>query len=276
MATGAGKTRTVIALSDLLMRANWAKRVLFLADRVALVNQAVNAFKRSSAVGFAREPRHREGRDRARLCLDLSDDDGADRRSRRRQAPLRRRATSTSIVIDEAHRSVYRKYGAIFDYFDSLAGRPDRDPEGRGRPRHLSPVRPAARRADRRLRARRGGQGRVPRSAESGFRAAEVPARRHPLRRSVRRGERGVGRGRVGRRRQCSRPGRVRRRQQVAVQRGHRRQGARAPDDRGPEGRGRRPARQDDHLRQEPRSRGIHRRALRRATIRISRDRSRA
>ena len=46
MATGAGKTRTVIALSDLLMRTNWVKRVLFLADRVALVNQAVNAFKR--------------------------------------------------------------------------------------------------------------------------------------------------------------------------------------------------------------------------------------
>ena len=45
MATGAGKTRTVIALVDLLMRAGWAKRVLFLADRTALVNQAVNAFK---------------------------------------------------------------------------------------------------------------------------------------------------------------------------------------------------------------------------------------
>src|SRR5262249_43751447 len=46
MATGAGKTRTVIALSDLLMRANWARRILFLADRVALVNQSVNAYKR--------------------------------------------------------------------------------------------------------------------------------------------------------------------------------------------------------------------------------------
>jgi type I restriction enzyme R subunit len=45
MATGAGKTRTVIALCDLLMRSNWVKRVLFLADRVALVRQAVNAFK---------------------------------------------------------------------------------------------------------------------------------------------------------------------------------------------------------------------------------------
>lgn len=49
MATGTGKTRTVIALSDLLMQSNWAKRVLFLADRVALVNQGVNAFKKHLA-----------------------------------------------------------------------------------------------------------------------------------------------------------------------------------------------------------------------------------
>ena len=46
MATGAGKTRTAIALIDQLMRANWVKRALFLADRVALVNQAVGAFKK--------------------------------------------------------------------------------------------------------------------------------------------------------------------------------------------------------------------------------------
>ena len=45
MATGSGKTRTVIALIDQLMRANWCKRVLFLADRVALVKQAHNNFK---------------------------------------------------------------------------------------------------------------------------------------------------------------------------------------------------------------------------------------
>ena len=65
MATGAGKTRTVIALSDLLIRANWAKRILFLADRTALVNQAVNAFKRhlpdSSPVNLVTD-RHVEGR----------------------------------------------------------------------------------------------------------------------------------------------------------------------------------------------------------------------
>ncbi len=45
MATGAGKTRTVVALADLLIRANWAKRILFLADRTALVNQATGVFK---------------------------------------------------------------------------------------------------------------------------------------------------------------------------------------------------------------------------------------
>src|SRR5213075_3052522 len=65
MATGAGKTRTVIALGDLLMRCNWAKRVLFLADRVALVNQAVNAFKRhlpeASPVNLVTE-KDKEGR----------------------------------------------------------------------------------------------------------------------------------------------------------------------------------------------------------------------
>ena len=45
MATGSGKTRTAIALVDLLQRAGWVKRALFLADRVALVNQAVGAFR---------------------------------------------------------------------------------------------------------------------------------------------------------------------------------------------------------------------------------------
>jgi type I restriction enzyme R subunit len=65
MATGAGKTRTVIALCELLMRCNWVKRVLFLADRVAPVNQAVNAFKRhlpeSSPVNLVTE-KDAEGR----------------------------------------------------------------------------------------------------------------------------------------------------------------------------------------------------------------------
>lgn len=119
MATGAGKTRTVIALADVLMRANWAKRVLFLADRVALVNQAVNAFKRhlpdSSPVNLVTD-KHTEGR--VFVCtyptmMGLIDDamDGQ-RRFGVGHFDL--------IVIDEAHRSVYQKYRAIFEYFDCL------------------------------------------------------------------------------------------------------------------------------------------------------------
>jgi type I restriction enzyme, R subunit len=119
MATGSGKTRTVIALADLLMRANWARRVLFLADRVALVRQAVNAFKRhlpsSSPVNLVSE---KDGQGRVYVStyptmMNLIDD----------TADGKRRfgiGHFDLIVIDEAHRSVYRKYGAIFDYFDSL------------------------------------------------------------------------------------------------------------------------------------------------------------
>ena len=95
MATGAGKTRTVIALCDLLMRCNWAKRVLFLADRVALVKQAVNAFKKFLARRLAGESGDREGRRGPGFCLDLSDDDGADRRDATTASAASASATST-------------------------------------------------------------------------------------------------------------------------------------------------------------------------------------
>jgi type I restriction enzyme R subunit len=119
MATGAGKTRTVIALADVLMRCNWAKRVLFLADRVALVNQAVNAFKAhlpdASPVNLVTD-KTTEGRvyvSTYPTMMGLIDDafDGQ-RRFGVGHFDL--------IIIDEAHRSVYQKYRAIFDYFDSL------------------------------------------------------------------------------------------------------------------------------------------------------------
>ena len=119
MATGAGKTRTVIALCDLLMRCNWVKRVLFLADRRALVKQAVRAFARhlpsSSPVNLISE-KETEGRvfvSTYATMMGLIDDlhDGF-----RRFGP----GHFDLIVIDEAHRSVYKKYGAIFEYFDSF------------------------------------------------------------------------------------------------------------------------------------------------------------
>lgn len=118
MATGAGKTRTVIALGDMLMRANWAKRILFLADRTALVNQACNAFKRH-LTDVAPVNLVTEKNIDSRVCvstyptmLGLIDQivDGE-----RKFGP----GHFDLVVIDEAHRSVFMKYRAIFDYFDS-------------------------------------------------------------------------------------------------------------------------------------------------------------
>jgi type I restriction enzyme R subunit len=119
MATGSGKTRVAIALVDLLQRMNWVKRALFLADRVSLVNQAANAFKKflpdSSPVNLVTE-KDKEGR--VYVCtyptmMGLIDQtkDGEARFGV---------GHFDIIIIDEAHRSVYQKYGAIFDYFDSL------------------------------------------------------------------------------------------------------------------------------------------------------------
>jgi type I restriction enzyme R subunit len=119
MATGTGKTRTAIALVDALQRAGWTKRALFLADRISLVNQAVNAFKahlpESSPVNLVTE-KDTEGR--VCVCtyptmMNLIDEsDGSEARFGVGHFDL--------VIIDEAHRSVYQKYGAIFKYFDSL------------------------------------------------------------------------------------------------------------------------------------------------------------
>lgn len=119
MATGTGKTRTAIALVDVLQRAGWVKRALFLADRVSLVRQAVGAFKthlpESSPVNLVTE-KNTEGRVYActyPTMLNLIDQtDGGSARFGVGHFDL--------IIIDEAHRSVYQKYGAIFRYFDSL------------------------------------------------------------------------------------------------------------------------------------------------------------
>ena len=119
MATGAGKTRTVIALSDLLMRANWAKRVLFLADRRALVRQAVNAFKQhlpdSSPVNLLDE-RDGDGRVFVSTYPTMMGliDEASDGQRRFGVGHF------DLVIIDEAHRSVFQKYRAIFEYFDSL------------------------------------------------------------------------------------------------------------------------------------------------------------
>ena len=120
MATGAGKTRAVIALADVLQKCNQAKRVLFLADRRALVKQAANAFKShlsgSSPVNLLEEKEDVGSRVLFATYPTMMN------LINRMQGDARRFSAGhfDLIVIDEAHRSVYQKYGAIFAYFDSL------------------------------------------------------------------------------------------------------------------------------------------------------------
>jgi len=122
MATGSGKTRMAIALSDVLMRGGWVKRVLFLADRTSLVKQAADAFKEflpgASPVNLLKNP---DGVGRVYLSTyqtmmglidDAKDKDG--------KAKVFGAGHFDLIIVDEAHRSLYKKFGAIFDYFDSL------------------------------------------------------------------------------------------------------------------------------------------------------------
>lgn len=120
MATGTGKTRCAISIVDVLQKCNWVKHVLFLADRTALINQAKNAFSKhlpdSSICVLSNEKE--ESRDyNARIMLSTYQTminliDCEEKKFGIAKFDL--------IIVDECHRSVYNKYGAIFNYFDSL------------------------------------------------------------------------------------------------------------------------------------------------------------
>ncbi|MEK5759875.1 DEAD/DEAH box helicase family protein [Acinetobacter variabilis] len=120
MATGTGKTRTAIALVDVLMKANVVQKALFLADRTSLVNQAHNAFKanlKDASFVNLLEDKNQVGRvyfSTYQTMIGLIDEKNAD--------GTRQFGTGMFdlIIIDEAHRSVYQKFGEIFKYFDSL------------------------------------------------------------------------------------------------------------------------------------------------------------
>mgnify|MGYP001108743812 FL=1 len=121
MATGSGKTRTSAAIVDMLTKSNWAKRILFLADRNALVTQAKNAFKeylpQLSAIDLTKEKDNPEARivfSTYPTILNRIDN------MRNNDEKLFGIGHFDVIIIDEAHRSVYQKYQAIFDYFDAL------------------------------------------------------------------------------------------------------------------------------------------------------------
>ncbi len=120
MATGTGKTRTAISITDVLLKKKWAKRILFLADRNALVKQAYNNYRIHlqdvPIVNLVEE----KNDDAARIVFStyptmLNQIENLEE-GRRRFDP----GHFDLVIIDEAHRSVYNKYQAIFGYFDSL------------------------------------------------------------------------------------------------------------------------------------------------------------
>lgn len=122
MATGTGKTRTASSLTDVLSRGKHVTNILFLADRVALVKQAKDDFKnylpdmslcnlcsnkddRNARIVFSTYPTILNAID------DMKTKDG-----QRMFTP----AHFDLIIIDESHRSIFKKYRAIFEYFDAI------------------------------------------------------------------------------------------------------------------------------------------------------------
>jgi len=121
MATGSGKTRTSAAIVDMLVKCNWVKRVLFLADRNALVSQAKTAFKELlpnlSTIDLTKEKEDAGTRIVFSTYQTIMNKIDGVKTDDNRFYGI---GYFDLIIIDEAHRSVYQKYGAIFDYFDSL------------------------------------------------------------------------------------------------------------------------------------------------------------
>lgn len=122
MATGSGKTRTVIALCDVLIRHGWVKNILFLADRNALVTQAkrsfVNLMPDLSIANLCEDKENLDARcvfstyQTMMNCIDsVKDEDGQ---------KLFTCGHFDLVIVDEAHRSVYNKYRDIFTYFDAF------------------------------------------------------------------------------------------------------------------------------------------------------------
>lgn len=120
MATGSGKTRTAAAIVDMLTKCNWAKRILFLADRNALVTQAKNAFKEYlphlSAIDLTKEKEDNG----TRLVFSTYPTIMNKIDSLKDNERFYGVGHFDVIILDEAHRSVYDKYKAIFSYFDNI------------------------------------------------------------------------------------------------------------------------------------------------------------
>ena len=118
MATGTGKTRVAISLSEVLMRNGWVKNILFLADRTALVNQAHKNFVKllpNATTCVLSEDREPDKKARIMFSTYQTMINYIDKESKEFSV-----GRFDLIWIDESHRSIFGKYTAILDYFDAL------------------------------------------------------------------------------------------------------------------------------------------------------------
>lgn len=121
MATGTGKTRTAIALVEMMMKQGWARRILFLADRNALVIQAKNNFvKLLPALSCADITKEKENIDNRMIFSTYPTIVNKIDSEKINDLLVYSPGHFDLIIIDEAHRSIYQKYQAIFQYFDAL------------------------------------------------------------------------------------------------------------------------------------------------------------
>lgn len=122
MATGTGKTRTASSLTDVLSRGGYVTNILFLADRTALVKQAKDDFKNYLPdMSLCNLCSNKDDRN-ARIVFSTYPTilNAIDNTKTRDGVPLFSPAHFDLIITDESHRSIFRKYRAIFDYFDAI------------------------------------------------------------------------------------------------------------------------------------------------------------
>ena len=124
MATGTGKTRTAISLVDVLTSKNWVQNVLFLADRTELVKQAEKNFKKllpdMSCCNLLSSKDRDPEESRIIFSTYQTMINCIDKMKSKNGITLFTPGHFDLIIIDEAHRSIYKKYQSIFDYFDGL------------------------------------------------------------------------------------------------------------------------------------------------------------
>ncbi|MED4850605.1 DEAD/DEAH box helicase family protein [Caldifermentibacillus hisashii] len=123
MATGSGKTRTAISIVDVLTRRNWVKNILFLADRKTLLNQAYRSFNNLlPSLTLCNLLDNKDNPEESRMVFStyptmMNAIDDAKRKDGKKLFTV---GHFDLIIIDESHRSIYKKYRSIFDYFDGI------------------------------------------------------------------------------------------------------------------------------------------------------------